>query len=82
MARCTSLILVKRRALIRRLRSIAKEVGGELEFVREGANHEIWTIAGQRIAVPRHTEINERTAQGIIKFAEEVTTDGKARKDG
>jgi len=67
---------VKRKALIKRLRSIAKEAGEELQFVREGSNHEIWAISGQRVAVPRHTEINERTAQSIIKFAEEVTAHG------
>lgn len=77
----TGLYLMKREALIRRLRSIAKDAGSGLEFVREGANHEIWRIAGQRIAIPRHAAINERTAQSIIKLTEEVTTDGKERKD-
>ncbi len=66
---------MKKRDLIRQLREIAKAADTELGFIREGANHEIWTIGGQRLVIPRHREINERTAQGIIKKAKEVTTD-------
>lgn len=36
-------------------------------FLREGSNHEIWTDGVNVEAVPRHREINERTAQGILK---------------
>jgi hypothetical protein len=43
-------------------------------FAREGANHEVWTIAGERLVIPRHREINEHTARAIIGRAEEVTT--------
>lgn len=45
-------------------------------FVREGANHEVWAIAGERLVIPRHREINEYTARAIIRRAEEVATDG------
>lgn len=66
---------MKKRDLIKHLREIAKAAETELGFIREGANHEIWTIGGQRLVIPRHREINERTAQGIINKAKEVTTD-------
>lgn len=49
----------------------------DLEFVREGSNHEVWTIGSERLVIPRHREINGHTASGIIKQAEEVTGDGE-----
>lgn len=36
-------------------------------FKRNGGNHDIYTKDGQREAVPRHSEINERLARDIIK---------------
>lgn len=47
----------------------------DLDFVREGANHEIWTIGSERLVIPRHRDVNERTAQDIIKKAAEVSAD-------
>ena len=58
---------------MKRLRVIAKAADTEFAFIREGANHEIWTIGDERLVIPRHRDINERTAAGIIKRAEEVT---------
>lgn len=62
---------------MKKLRAIAKAADRNLDFVREGANHEIWTIGDERLVIPRHRDINERTAQGIIRKAEEVSTDDK-----
>ena len=67
---------MKKRDLIKRLRSIAVAAETDIEFIREGANHEVWAIGGIRLVIPRHREINEHTARGIIKQAEEVRTDG------
>lgn len=38
-----------------------------LEQVREGANHTIFSVGGFIFPVPRHTEINDHTAQGILR---------------
>lgn len=38
-------------------------------FLREGGNHEIWTNGKETEAVPRHREINENTARGILRNA-------------
>ena len=40
-------------------------------FLREGNSHEIWTNGKDINAIPRHREINERTAKSIIKMAKE-----------
>lgn len=55
---------MKKRELMSRLRSIAKADGAELNLVRQGGSHEIRTLAGERLVIPRHREINERTADG------------------
>jgi len=34
---------------------------------RQGGEHEIWTNGEHMVAVPRHREIGEFTAKGIIK---------------
>ena len=60
---------------MKRLRAIAKSADVELDLVREGGNHEIWILAGEQLVIPRNREVNERTAEGIIRKAEEVTSD-------
>lgn len=40
------------------------------EMVREGAEHEVWSIDGRRITIPRHREIGERTAYAILRSHE------------
>jgi hypothetical protein len=46
---------MRKRDLIKRLRAIAEATDTDLGFVRQGGNHEIWTIAGERIVIPRAT---------------------------
>jgi len=38
-------------------------------YLREGGSHEIWTNGEKNEPIPRHTEINEYTAKGILKKA-------------
>lgn len=38
-------------------------------LLRNGANHDIYSDGIHKIAVPRHREIKERTAKGILKEA-------------
>jgi mRNA interferase HicA len=38
-------------------------------FERHGRKHDIWTNGMYEIAVPRHKEINEYTANTILKQA-------------
>lgn len=52
---------MKRRDLIKLL-----EKNGWI-FTREGANHTIYSKEGQTEKIPRHKEINEKLARGIIK---------------
>lgn len=45
----------------------------------EGGSHEKWTNGEQKTAVPRHAEINEYTAEAIVKTA--LANPGNKRKD-
>lgn len=60
---------MKRVALIKLLSQLAADRGVSFDFVREGKAHEVWSFAGLRLPIPRHREINERTARGIIEAA-------------
>ena len=37
--------------------------------LREGGNHTLWTNGTMSRPIPRHREINEHTARGILRFA-------------
>lgn len=56
---------------IRDLKKKLKEHGWF--FLREGGNHEIWTNGVEQQPIPRHREINEMTANAIIKKAQRNT---------
>ena len=45
-----------------------KKLGWRLS--RHGKKHDIWSDGDRETAVPRHLEINEYTAQAILKEAE------------
>ncbi|ETK34513.1 hypothetical protein MPTA5024_18915 [Microbispora sp. ATCC PTA-5024] len=62
---------MKRATLLRRLREIAARQDKELIFVREGGKHSIYRIGDLPLSIPRHREIAEVTAQGLIADAEE-----------
>lgn len=63
---------MKQADLVKRVRKMAKEVDLSFELKREGGNHTIYELGGKKIVVPRHREINELTAKGILKTAEEA----------
>ncbi|MYH43643.1 MAG: hypothetical protein F4017_05865 [Acidimicrobiaceae bacterium] len=64
---------MKKRELMSRIRSMAEAGGIRLRLLRQGGRHEIWTPGGNRLVVPRHREINERTAEGILADARRIT---------
>jgi mRNA interferase HicA len=60
---------MKKRELLKRLRSEAARQRIDLVLIREGANHEVWRFGTQRLVIPRHNEINEHTARSILEHA-------------
>ena len=57
---------MKKRDLVKKLKSMAREAGFELVF-EGGSKHDKYRVNGEMIVVPRHKEINEITAQEILK---------------
>lgn len=55
---------------MKRIAKLAKEQGVEVSTT-EGGKHTIVTVGQRRTTVPRHSEINELTARGILKYLAE-----------
>jgi len=64
---------MKKKTLTKRLRELGWWKYGE------GGSHEKWTNGEQKTVVTRHAEINEYTAEAIVKTAQ--TSPCKTRKD-
>ena len=58
-------LTVKRRELEQRLRALG------WRFLRHGGSHDVWTDGQDQTPIPRHTEINEGTARGILRYAQQ-----------
>jgi mRNA interferase HicA len=52
---------MKRRDLERTLRQLG------WYFLRHGGKHDVWTNGTREEAIPRHSEINEKLAQAILR---------------
>ncbi len=61
---------MKKKDLLKHLNGLSKTHDVAFEMLRQGANHELWIFNDQRLTIPRHNEINEITAKGIIGEAE------------
>ncbi len=58
---------MRRRELLDRIREAAEARDLDLDQVREGKKHTIFRVRSVQFSVPRHTEINHITAEGIFK---------------
>lgn len=60
---------MKRKDLEKKINQLAKTHGLTAHW-EEGGNHSKVTVGHLTTAVPRHAEINELTAKGILKYLE------------
>lgn len=67
---------MRRRDVTSALRQMAKESGTEFWLVRNGAKHDVYRLGELVITMPRHVEINELTARGILKDAAKYLKEG------
>ena len=58
---------MKRVDLIKKISAAATAAEKEFVLLREGESHSIFRCGAQRIVIPRHREINELTARGIMR---------------
>ncbi len=63
---------MKRVDLLKELARMARAAGVELVFVRHSGNHDQYRVHGKLIVIPRHRDINERTAAVILADAKKV----------
>ncbi len=61
---------MRRAELLRRIARASRRKQLTLKKEREGKRHEIWQCGSARFPVPRHNEINEFTAEAIMKDLE------------
>lgn len=60
---------MKRTELIKRINRIAKQQQQNAIYT-EGGKHTHLRLGDKQTTIPRHNEINELTARGIIKYLE------------
>lgn len=56
--------------MLQRIAKAAKDTGVEWSLARQGVNHEVYSLDGQMIPVPRHREIGESLTRAIYQQAE------------
>lgn len=59
--------MVKRGDLVKQINKIAKEQGLTAEY-SEGGRHTKVTLGEKHTTLPRHSEVNELTARGILTY--------------
>lgn len=62
---------MKRKDLLKKVSEAAKAKGLIFASIRNKGDHEVFSLDGQRVTVPRHSEINELTARSILKDLED-----------
>ncbi len=60
---------MKKQQLRKTLNKMAKEHNVDFD-TGSGTKHDKWVFNGQKLIIPRHNEINELPARGIIEAAE------------
>ena len=68
---------MKRTLLLRQIARAANDKGLEWERVSTRGSHDKWRLGRTvQVSVPRHAEINEITAQAILKATEQEIGEG------
>jgi hypothetical protein len=70
---------MKKRDLERRMSRLAKDYDIEIT-TKHGGNHDKWYIGSDAVPIPRHNEIKENTAKGILRTWEEMLAEAKEQE--
>lgn len=64
------IIIIRKEVMLLKRRDLIDSITSNgYELYRHGSNHDIYRKGKKQIAVPRHKEIVEDTARGILKEA-------------
>jgi len=68
---------VRRRELLTQMARIAKRygIGFDKDHPIHGGNHDKFYVGGHSVEVPRHNDIVEYTARGILRTFEQMCAD-------
>jgi hypothetical protein len=74
---------MKRRRLLVQMASIARSYGVEFDgsHAVHGRNHDRYVVGKQSVEVPRHKEVVEYTARGILRTFEQLCMEAKRHAD-
>lgn len=67
---------MKYRDLIKKIRDAAKAKGIRFEMLRQRGSHQMWVCGSTQVVIPKHSEVNEITAEGICKTLEAELGEG------
>jgi mRNA interferase HicA len=73
---------VRRAELLRKLKAVARSHGAELQQVREGGSHTVFRCGPVQFTVPRHAEVNERTARSLLRHVANELKGTSEEEDG
>lgn len=63
---------MKRSALLREIERAARRSDVPWRLVEQGGDHKAWQCGGVRVYLPRHREINDRTALRIRQHLQAI----------
>lgn len=69
--------MTSRRKLLVWLHQQAQQHNADFVLLRQGANHEIYSLNGARIPIPRHRDIDNMLAKAIMTQADRTLTMGQ-----
>ncbi|MFP8887984.1 type II toxin-antitoxin system HicA family toxin [Streptomyces mangrovi] len=61
---------MKYRDLVGKIRKAARRKGLAFEMHRQKGSHQYWTCGSTPVVIPKHSEVNEITAEQICKRLE------------
>lgn len=67
---------MKYRDLVSKIRKAAKAAGIEFKMLRQRGSHQSWTCGSTPVVIPKHSEVNEITAESICKSLEAELGEG------
>lgn len=67
---------MKYRDLVKQIRDAAKAKSIHFKMLRQKGSHQVWLCGNTRVIIPKHTEVNEITGQGICKTLEAELGEG------
>lgn len=71
---------MKQLDLLRVIATAARDSDLRWMLIRQGSAHEVWDLDGVRVIIPRHREVDGRTAGKIMRLLEDKLGPGWWRR--